>query len=171
MTKYIVLRRFLLTKCLILASRPFALFNIVLSNCICLLNFRFSSRIIPRYFVWVNWWIFWPEFRKFRCLVKTLFSDRNSISSVLSALSEILLALSQWIMFFKSNFTFLFMSLIDLLAYSKLVSSGKWCMLKCITMLRKFLMYIRNSRGPSMEPWDTPMFIGMVSDILFIAGC
>ena len=93
--KYIVLRRFLLTKCLILASRPFALFNLVLSYSMCFLNFRFSSRVIPRYFVWINGWIFWPLIRKFRFLVLTLFFDRNSISSVLSALREILLALSQ----------------------------------------------------------------------------
>ena len=44
----------LLTKCLIVASRPFSLFNLVLSNCICLLNVRFSSRIMPSYFAWVN---------------------------------------------------------------------------------------------------------------------
>ena len=92
--KYIVLR-FLLTKCMILASRPFALFNLVLSYSMCFLNFRFSSRVIPRYFVWINGWIFWPLIRKFRFLVLTLFFDRNSISSVLSALREILLALSQ----------------------------------------------------------------------------
>ena len=83
--KYIVLRSFLLTKCLILASRPFALFNLVLSKSICFLNFRFSSRVIHRYFVWVNGWIFWPLIWKFRFLVITLFFDWNSIRSVLSA--------------------------------------------------------------------------------------
>ena len=93
--KYIVLRRFLLTKCMILASRPFALFNLVLSYSMCFLNFRFSLRVIPRYFVWINGWIFWPLIWKFRFLVLTLFFDRHSISSVLSALREILLALSQ----------------------------------------------------------------------------
>ena len=119
--KYIVLRRFLLTKCLILGSRLFALFNLVLGNSICFLNFRFSLRFIPRYFVWVNEWIFWPLIRKFRFLVITLFFDRNSISSVLSALREILLALSQWIMFFKSKLTFLFMSFMDLLTYNNII--------------------------------------------------
>ena len=80
--------------CLILANWPFALFNLVLSNSMCFLNFRFSSRVIPRYFAWVNRWIFWPLIQKFRFLVITLFFDRNSISSVLSlhALREILLA-------------------------------------------------------------------------------
>ena len=109
------------TKCLILASRQFALFNLVLSNSMCFLNFRFSSRVIPRYFVWVNRWIFWPLIQKFRFLVITLFFDRNSISSVLSALREILLALSQWIMFFKSKLTFLFMSFMDLLTYNNII--------------------------------------------------
>ena len=39
----------MLANCLILASRPFALFNLVLSKSMCLLNFRFLLRIIPRY--------------------------------------------------------------------------------------------------------------------------
>ena len=78
-----------ITKCMILASRPFALFNLVLSYSMCFLNFRFSSRVIPRYFVWINGWIFWPLIRKFRFLVLTLFFDRNSISSVLSALRDL----------------------------------------------------------------------------------
>ena len=138
--KYIVLKRFLLTKCLILASRPFAQFNFVLSNSICFLNFRFSSRVIPRYFVWVNGWIFCPLIQKFWFLVITLFFDRNSISSVLSALREILLALSQWIMFFKSKLTFLFMSFMDLLAYKKLVSA-KWCISVCYYVVQVFDVY------------------------------
>ena len=123
----------------------------------CLLNFRFSSRIILRYFVWVNGWIFPLLIQKFRCLMITLFFDRNSISSILSALREILLALSQWIMFCKSKFTFLFMSFMDLFAYSKLVSSAKWCMSEYVTTLCKLLMYIRKSMGPNTEPWGAPM--------------
>ena len=119
--KYIVFRRFLLTKCLILASRLFAPLNLVLSNSMCFLKFRFSPRVTPRYFVWVNGWIYWPLIQKFRFLVITLFSDWNSISLVLSALREILLALSQWIMFFKSKLTFLFMSFMDLLTYNNII--------------------------------------------------
>ena len=162
--KYFVCRRFLLTKCLIIASRPVALFNLVLSNSMWFLNFRFSSRVIPRYFVWVNGWIFWPLIQKFRFLVMTLCFDRNSISSVLSALREILLVLSQWIMFFRSKLTLLFMSFMDLLAYNKLASSAKWCMSEYVTMLCKSLMYIRKSKDPSTEPWGAPMFMGRVSD-------
>ena len=81
--------------------------------------------------------------------VITLFFDWNSISLVISASREILLAISQWIMFFKSKFTFLFMSFMDLLAYSKLVSSAKWCMSEYFTRLCKSMMYVRKSRGPS----------------------
>ena len=106
-TKYIALRIFLLTKCLILTRRSFAILNLVLSNSICFLNFRFSSRIIPRYLVWVSGWIFWPLIRKFRCLEITLFFDRYSISSVLTALREILLALSSGVaMSLRQSFLF-----------------------------------------------------------------
>ena len=63
------------------------------------------------------------------------------------------------------------MSFMDLLAYNKLVSSAKGCMSEYVTMLCKSLMYIRKSKGPSTEPWGTPMFMGRVSDIsLLIAG-
>ena len=57
------------------------------------------------------------------------------------------------------------MSFMDLPAYSKLVSSTKWCMSEYVTMLCKSLMHIKKSSGPSTEPWGTPMFMGRVSDI------
>ena len=61
------------------------------------------------------------------------------------------------------------MSFMDLLAYNKLVSYAKWCMLEYVTMLCKSLM---KSRGPSTEPWGTPTFTGRVSDLsLLIAVC
>ena len=64
------------------------------------------------------------------------------------------------------------MSFMDLLAYNKLVSSTEWCMSESVTMLCKSLMYIRKSKGPSTEPWGTPMFKARVSDIsLLIAVC
>ena len=105
--KYLVLRRCLLTKCLILASRPFALFNLVLGNCMwCLLNFRFSSRIIPRYFVWVNGWIFLPLIWKFRCLMINLLFDRNSISLALSALERSCWPLASELCFLSQSLPF-----------------------------------------------------------------
>ena len=64
------------------------------------------------------------------------------------------------------------MYFMDLLAYNKLVSSAKWCMSEYVTMLCKSLMHIMKNRGPSTEPWATPMFMGKVSDIsLLIAVC
>lgn len=57
--KYIVRKWFLLIKCLIFASRPFGIFNLVLSHFNQLpLHVRFLWSIIPSYLVWVNRWIF-----------------------------------------------------------------------------------------------------------------
>ena len=119
---------------------------------------------------WMNLFGNWTLIWKFWCLVITLFFDRNSVSSVFSPLRDILLALSQWIMFFKSKFTFPFMSFMDLYAYSKLVSSAKWCMSEYVTTLYKSFMYIRKNRGPSTKPWRTSMSMERVSNILQCAG-
>ena len=47
---------------------------------------------------------------------------------------------------------------------NKVVSSAKERIFSLVQFLMSF-MYIKNNKGPKMEPWGTPHFIGKQSDI------
>ena len=90
-----------------------------------MLKFKFSSRVSPRYLVFVLSVTCFPLILKFKCLVITLAFGLKIIMSVLLVFSAILLALSQKEIFLRSKFIFLLISLRDLLIKRILVSSAK----------------------------------------------
>ena len=135
------------------------------------LNVRCSSIIIPRYLVWLSGMIFCPLSQKLGCLVICFEWDLNITISVLTMFSEILLALSHWIKLERS-WLFLFISFKEELTYKILVSSAKWCTDENSIGLLRSLKYIRNSRGPNIEPWGMPNSILESSDcLLTVVNC
>ena len=57
------------------------------------------------------------------------------------------------------------MSLRELLAYNRFASSAKWCILEFFIDRLKSFMYMRNNKGPMMEPCGTPYLIVWISDL------
>ena len=128
---------------------------------------RCSSIIIPRYLVWFWGMIICPLRQKLRCLVICFEWDLNIIISVLLTFSKILLTLSHWTKLERSWLILLFISFKEELMHKILVSSTKWCTDENIALLRS-LIYIRNNRGPNIEPWGTPNTILESSDCLLL---
>ena len=57
------------------------------------------------------------------------------------------------------------MSLRELLAYNRFVSSAKWCIFEFFIDQLKSFMYMRNNKGPKMEPCGTPYLMLWISDL------
>ena len=83
----------------------------------------------------------------------------KTISYVFQTFSEILLALSQFVRFFRTIFKSLVNLFCDLLMISRIVSSAKWWTLQCLIATCRSLMYIRKSKGPKTDPCGTPHVI------------
>ena len=66
--------------------------------------------------------------------------------------------------FDRSKFIFLLISLRELLAYKRFVSSAKWCIFEFFIDRLKSFMYMRNNKGPKMEPCGTPYLMAWISD-------
>ena len=62
------------------------------------------------------------------------------------------------------------MSLRELLAYNRFVSSAKWCIFEFFIDRLKSFMYMRNNKGHKMEPYGTP-FNGLDFRSFIIDGC
>ena len=88
----------------------------------------------------------------------------KKISSVFETFNEILLALSQFVRFFRSIFKSLFNPFSDLSMISRFVSSAKWCTLPCFYATCRSLMYIRETKVPKTELCGTPHVIIGVLD-------
>ena len=118
--------------------------------------------------MWFLGIIFWPFKQKLRCLVICFEWDLNITISVLLTFSKILLALSHWTKLERAWLSFLFTFFKEELTYKILVSSAKWCTDENIIALLRSLIYIRNSRGPNIEPWGMPNSILESSDCLLL---
>ena len=118
--------------------------------------------------MWFLGIIFWPLKQKLRCLVICFEWDLNITISVLLTFSKILLALSHWTKLERAWLIFLFTFFKEELTYKILVSSAKWCTDENIIALLRSLIYIRNSRGPNIEPWGMPNSILESSDCLLL---
>ena len=57
------------------------------------------------------------------------------------------------------------MSLRELLAYNRFVSSPKWCIFKFFIDQLKSFIYIRNNNGPKMDSCGTPYLMVWISDL------
>ena len=57
------------------------------------------------------------------------------------------------------------MSLRELLAYNRFLSSAKWCIFEFFIDRLKSFIYMRNNKGPKTEPFDTPYLIVWISDL------
>ena len=84
------------------------------------------------------------------------------IISVFETFSKTLLALSQFVRFFRSILKNLFNLFSDLLMISRFVSSAKCWTLQCFIATCASLMYI--SKGPKTDPCGTPHVIIEVLD-------
>ena len=102
---------------------------------------------------------------KIKIFWNLFFLDLKMIISVLLLFREILFALRQCKIFFISKFMILLTFLIDRCPYNKLVSSAKWCMSACSVTRCMSLIYIRNNKGPSIDPWGTPDLTLRVSEV------
>ena len=69
------------------------------------------------------------------------------------------------LVFDRSKFIFLLMSLRELLAYNRFVSSAKWCIFEFFIDRLKSFMYMRNNKGPKMEPCGAPYLMVWISDL------
>ena len=97
-----------------------------------------------------------------------LFSGRSKNCNVnLLALKFVLFALNHWFRFNRSKLIFL-LSLRELLAYNRFVSSAKRCIFKCFIGRLKSFMYMRNNKDPQMVSCGTPYLIVWVSDLLLL---
>ena len=67
--------------------------------------------------------------------------------------------------FDRSKFIFLLMSLRELLAYNRFLSSTEWCIFKFFIYELKSFIYIRNNKGSKMEPCGPPYLIVWISDL------
>ena len=137
---------------LIFASSPLALLTLVFNVFMCNVHVRCSSNIRPRYFVFAVILIFCPLILKFIFLVIVFRLGLNIIISVLSTFNEILFALSQCTISFRSSFMCLFSGFSEEWGYNKFVSSAKWVVDECLITLWRSLMYTRNKIGPRTEP-------------------
>ena len=84
---------------------------------------------------------------------------------VFLVLREILLALSQWTIFFNSKFIFCLMSLRDLLEQSNFVSFTKWYISACFVTWWRSFINIKKGSGPETKRYGTPWLLVRVSDI------
>ena len=57
------------------------------------------------------------------------------------------------------------MSLRELLAYNRFASSAKWCIFDFFIGPFKSFMYMRNNKGPKMDPCGTPYLMVWISDL------
>ena len=57
------------------------------------------------------------------------------------------------------------MSLRELLAYNRFVSSAKWCIFEFFIDQLKSYMYMGNNKGPKMELCGTPYLMVWISDL------
>ena len=82
------------------------------------------------------------------------------MKAVLSRFKDILFAHNQLSTFLSSAFMTSKICVRSSLSKQTVVSSAKWTNLSTVEHLHMSLMYIKKSKGPSMEPWGTPMLIG-----------
>ena len=136
------------------------------------LKSKCSSIKTPRYLVQVFCLIFWPLKQKLIYLVICFLGDQKIRISVLLTFKAILFAWSHWTRFDRSKVIFLLMSLRELLAYNRFVSSARWCIFKFFIDQLKLFMYMRNNKAPKMEPCGTPYLMVWVSDLsLLMFAC
>ena len=119
-------------------------------------------------FVWFLGMIFCPLRPKLRGLAICFEWDLNINISVLLTFSNILLALNHWTKLERSWVIFSFISVKEELTYEILVSSAEWCTDENIIAFLRLLIYIRNSRGPNIEPWGT---LNTWKFRLFVVNC
>ena len=114
------------------------------------LESKCSSNKTPRYFL-SN---FLTTEMEVYFLVIVFLGDRKIALSVLLTFKTILFARSHWTRFDWPEFNFLLMSLTALLAYSKFVSSARWCIFEFF------------NKDPKMEPCDSTLYlIVWISDL------
>ena len=106
----------------------------------------------PKVFIVIFGYDFLSTYVEFKMFSDLLWMRLKYTVLVLLMFSEILLALSHWTKLERSWLIFLFISFKEELTYKILVSSAKWCTDENIIALLRSLIYIRNSRGPNIEP-------------------
>ena len=120
----------------------------------------------PKVFIVIFGYDFLSTYVEFKMFSDLLWMRLKYTVLVLLMFSEILLALSHWTKLERSWLIFLFISFKEELTYKILVSSAKWFTDENSIGLLRSLKYIRNSRGPNIEPWGMPNSILESSDCL-----
>ena len=124
------------------------------------------SKIIPRYF------ILYDSNRvvllSFRVIRSWHFSlrDWNIMNSVLLTFKDNLLAHNHSYKRFKSLFMDFRKVLRFLQEYKRLVSSAKWYVVEYFNALFISFIYIKNSRGPRIDPCGTPQLVGSLGEVI-----
>ena len=112
--------------------------------------------------------IFFPTSLRKALEAQGLDLERNMTYSGLLVINEILLAFSQVVRVLRSALTF---EQRDLMVFAKM---GIVCKMECLWKLNenliaicRSLMYSKNNRGPSTEPWGAPCLIDLRLDSEF----
>ena len=139
-------------------------FNFVALDLTWLFQFNLLSILTPGYFtesVGYNLFLF-----HFIFILKSrgFLLGLKIISSVFETLNEILLALSQFVRFFRSIFKNLFNLFSDLLMIRRFVSPAKWYTLQCFIATCRSEIYSGKSKGPKTNPCGKPDVIHEVLD-------
>jgi hypothetical protein len=119
-----------------------------------LVHFRCSSIWTPRNFEEETEGIVVPSISRFWLESGIDFLlDLNTIQLVFDMLSDNLFDLNQSFVLISSSFAIEISWSYDALDRNALVSSANRINLNILVELGRSLMYIKNSRGPSIEPW------------------
>ena len=124
-----------------------------------LLSFAFSMliwdyhvkelyRVRPRHFFYFEICICWPLIQKLSFFVTSLTLVENFFFSVLSTLSDILLALSYWTIDVKSWFIYLLVYFIELLEHKRF---GSYDAFQIVEKLYSYCLYIGKKRGSELS--------------------
>ena len=134
----------------------FAQFNIVAVALKCLFQFSLLSILTPRYLTDSVGYHLFPFNFIFTLKSVGFLLGLKTINSAFETFNETLLALSQFVRFFRSIFKSLFNPFSDLSMISRFVSSAKWWTLPCFYATCRSLMYVRETKVPKTELCGTP---------------